>query len=537
MSDPPDGSSPGEHVHNRESPREHVHRPESPGVHGSIDGTPARNGDAAERVDGDSVAGAARPGERSTEGRLHPSVIVLWTLQAFAPLAALWIASSAEQMIAVAAVGLTLLSSWVRWLRYRWRIESDQLIVEHGLIQRTRRIIPLERIQAVQTVRKIRHRVFGVVGLRIETVGGNESEGQLDALRPALAAEVQRRLLRTPEVMAQPAADAAHAGTVIARCTPQMLFVAGLTGGRVGAAAAVLAFAQEFAGERLATAAISAPERLGVTLLVVLVALGIVAAFAMSVVATALTYWDFTVRRDGDLLRLRRGLLTERQDSVPLARVQSLTIEENIVRRALGLAAVKMVVAGRAGEDEALTSTLLPIASRAEAFALIGQVLGIGDPAQIALQPMPPAARARRLVRAAVAVIAVTAITWTVLEWPLGLLGLTVALLAVPAALGAYRALGWHHGEDVVLARSGWLVRHTSVTAVDTPQSVSVSNSPFQRRRGLATLRLEIARTRGAADPRMIDMRREDAERLQHSLIARQIPADVTPAGSDVHWC
>jgi uncharacterized membrane protein YdbT with pleckstrin-like domain len=65
---------------------------------------------------------------------------------------------------------------------------------------------------------------------------------------------------------------------------------------------------------------------------------------------------------------------------------------------------------------------------------------------------------------------------------------------------------------------------------VDTPQSVSVSNSPFQRRRGLATLRLEIARTRGAADPRLIDMHREDAERLQHSLIARQIPAGVTPA-------
>jgi putative membrane protein len=365
------------------------------------------------------------------------------------------------------------------------------------------------------------------VGLRIETVGGNESEGQLDALRPALAAEVQRRLLRTPEVVAQPAADAAQAGTVIARCTPQMLFVAGLTGGRVGAAAAVLAFAQEFAGERLATAAISAPERLGVTLLVVLVALGIVAAFAMSVVATALTYWDFIVRRDGDLLRLRRGLLTERQDTVPLARVQSLTVEENIVRRALGLAAVKMVVAGRAGEDEALTSTLLPIAPRAEAFALIGQVLGIDDPAQVTLHPMPPAARARRLVRAAVAVVVVTAVTWTVLEWPLGL---TVALLAVPAALGAYRALGWHHGEDVVLARSGWLVRHTSVTPVDTPQSVSVSNSPFQRRRGLATLRLEIARTRGAADPRLIDMHREDAERLQHSLIARQIPAGVTPA-------
>lgn len=472
--------------------------------------------------DVDDVGTVAGSGAGRMEGRLHPSVIGLWTLQAFAPLAALWIASSAEQMVALAAVAVTLFSSWLRWMRYRWRIESDQLIIERGLVQRTRRVIPLERIQAVQTVRKIRHRVFGVVGLRIETVGGNESEGQLDALRPALAAQVQRRLLRTSTEVTPPAAGEPE-GTVLARCTPQMLFVAGLTGGRVGAAAAVLAFAQEFAGERLATAVISAPERLGVTVVVVLVALGIAAAFAMSVVATALTYWDFTVTRDGDLIRLRRGLLTERRDSVPLARVQSLTIEENVVRRMLGLAAVKMVVAGRAGDDEALTSTLLPIAARSEAFALAGQLLSIDDLVDIRLRPMPPAARARRLMRAAVIVVVATAITWALLEWPLGLLGVTAGVLAVPAALGAYRALGWHHDDRVVLARWGWLIRHTSITPVHSPQSLSVSSSPFQRRRDLATLHLEIARTRGAADPRLIDLLRHDADRLQRVLIDSQV--------------
>jgi putative membrane protein len=472
--------------------------------------------------DVDDVGTVAGPAAGPMEGRLHPSVIGLWTLQAFAPLAALWIASSAEQMVAMAAVAITMFSSWLRWMRYRWRIESGQLIIEHGLLQRTRRVIPLERIQAVQTVRKIRHRVFGVVGLRIETVGGNESEGQLDALKPALAAQIQRRLLRTSTEVAQPAAGEPE-GTVLARCTPQMLFVAGLTGGRVGAAAAVLAFAQEFAGERLASAVISAPERLGVTVLVVLVALGIAAAFAMSVVATALTYWDFTVTRDGELIRLRRGLLTERRDSVPLARVQSLTIEENVARRLLGLAAVKMVVAGRAGEDEALTSTLLPIAPRAAAFALAGQLLSIDDLVEITLRPMPPAARTRRLIRAAVAVVVATAITLALLEWPLGLLGLAAGVLAFPAALGAYRALGWHHDDRVVLARWGWLIRHTSITPVHSPQSLSVSSSPFQRRRDLATLRLEIARTRGAADPRLIDLLRNDAERLQRTLVDSQV--------------
>jgi putative membrane protein len=470
--------------------------------------------DAPGHTEQDAPATAvAVPHETVLHGRLHASVIALWTLQAFAPLAALWIASSAEQMVAFAGIAIAVVSSWVRWTRFRWRIDSDQLVIERGLLQRTRRVIPIERIQAVQTVRKIRHRVFGVVGLRIETIGGNETEGQLDALKPVTALEVQRALLRETEISAAPSAQ--PAGSVLARCTPRTLFIAGLTGGRVGVAAAILAFAEQFAGQRLTNAILSAPGRYGVTVVVLIVLLGAVAAFVVSVIATAVAYWDFTVTRDGDLIRLHRGLLDERRDTVPLSRIQALTVEENVVRRLLGLAAVKMVVAGRAGEDEALTDTLLPIAPRNEAFALARDVLGIAGMDHVALQPMPPAARVRRLWRAAAVVTVITAAMLVLLEWPLGLLGLLSAGLAVPSALAAYRVLGWHRDSHVVIARNGVLVRRTSITPAHAPQSVRVSSSPFQRRRNLATLRLEIARTRRARDPRLIDLDGSEAARLQ----------------------
>ncbi|HSK96634.1 MAG TPA: PH domain-containing protein, partial [Euzebyales bacterium] len=270
-----------------------------------------------------------------------------------------------------------------------------------------------------------------------------------------------------------------------------------------------------------------------VTLLVVGVAVAIAVAFLLSVVATALTYWDFTVTRDGDIIRLRRGLLTDRRDSVPLRRVQSLTVEENVVRRAFGLAAVKMVVAGRAGSDEAVSSTLLPITLRAGAFTLAAQVLGIDGLDRAELRPMPAAARDRRLVRAVLAVAVATLATWLLLDGALRLAGLSIALLAVPAALGSYRALGWHQDDRTVLARSGWLIRRTTITPVLAPQSVRVASSPFQRRRGLATLRLEIARTSAGSDPRLLDVHLDDAERLQRVLIGAQVgdrqPASVRP--------
>lgn len=483
---------------------------------------------------------APSPEPPALGGRLHPSVIVMWGLRNLGALAVILIASNTmERSFGLVALAVIVVGAWVRWLRFTWRIEPGRLVIEHGLFQRRRRVIPVARIQAVQTVRKIQHRAFGVVGLRVEAIGGSETEGQLDALDVDLARRVQQALLDGDDAATTPTPTEATTapgpgvadtppGTVLAHCPPRRLLLAGLTGGRVGVAAAILGLAQQVFGQRLTEAALSAPERLGIMAVVGLAVLGIVVAFVLSVLATAVTYWDFTVRRDGDLLRLHRGLLDERRDTVPTARVQSLTVEQNVLRRALGLAAVKMVVAGRAGADGDMTSTLLPIGSRDEALRLVGELLDVGDVDAVTLTPMPTGARDRRLARAALATVVVTAVSLIALGWPGGLVGVASAVLFVPAALASYRALGWAIHGDVVIGRSGWLVQRLTVTPATALQSARLTSSPFQRRRALATVRLEIARSRGARDPRLLDMAATDGTALVHRLARTAVAGAVT---------
>jgi putative membrane protein len=182
-----------------------------------------------------------------------------------------------------------------------------------------------------------------------------------------------------------------------------------------------------------------------------------------------------------------------------------------------------MVVAGRAGDDGDLTSTLLPIGDRAAALRLVGEILGIGDLATTELTAMPPAARRRRLARAVGSTVLLTTIGVIAagqfgVDRYLGLLGLLSAAVTVPAALASYRALGWAQHHDAVIGRSGWLVQRLSVTPMLATQSARVASSPFQRRRGLATLHLEIARSRGARDPRLLDISLQDGASLQRTL-------------------
>lgn len=472
--------------------------------------------------------------------RLHPAALGVWALSGAGPLVLLLVAGSLNLFVAGIAVLFAAIGAVARWLRFRWRLESDALVIEQGVIQRQRRVIPLERIQSVESVRKLGHRVFGVVELRVETIGGGTTEGQLDALDPQVAERLRRDLLRKGATA--PAAGPTEEATAppLVRMRPGQLVAAGLTGGRVGVFAAIVGFATQALGERTEEAlqwlmayAGGTGTSEALTAGLVLAAGTFAVAFLLSVIATTLTFWNFTLTRDERNLYTARGLLDQRSGTIPLHRVQSVRVEENALRRLLGLAAVKVEVAGHAGGDGGQeTSTVLPLGRRREALALAGTILGRPGADGVSLAPMPRGARDRRLVRAAVATLVVAG----PLTWWLGAEGAVALGVALPfglLAMASYRALGHAESDGLLLARSGVLVRRTYLTWERSLQAVTVASTPLQRRRGLATLVLHIARSpRGGGDPTVIDVSADHARAELWRLAATSDETARNPAAS-----
>lgn len=470
-------------------------------------------------------------------GRLHPTVMAIWPLSQVGPLVFLLVIGTLPWQLVSVLLGISIASSAVRYARFTWRLEGEALVIEQGLLQRRRRVIPLERVQSVDLARKVRHRLFGVVEVRVEAIGGGSTEGRLDALAPQVADEVRHRLLRrAPRAPEQPVeSEEMREEPALVRLSPDQLVVAGLTGGRVGVAAAILGFIQQALGQRAQALVERLPTMLGVEGLIGLVAVSLAGAFILSVAATVVTYWDFTLTRTDGALRIRRGLLEQRLDTLPLRRIQAVRVEENLVRRMLGLAAVKVDVAGRGGDEGRETGLLLPLGSRAEAFALAVEVLeaaGLADRStatRAALEPAPRRARTRRLLRAAVAVALVTAASVLVF----GTSGWTALVLVLPtgaAAVGAYRALGHAERPGLAIARSGLFVRRTAYVPTARLQSLALTATPFQRRRRLATVELQIARSPGVwGGPEIVDI---DADR-GFRLLAELNAASIAPATGD----
>src|SRR5690606_28720998 len=90
---------------------------------------------------------------------------------------------------------------------------------------------------------------------------------------------------------------------------------------------------------------------------------------------------------------------------------------------------------------------------------------------------------------------------------------------------------GWALHDDFFALKRGWLTRKLSVTPRNRIQSVRLSESPFDRRHGMASI--EVDNAGAAAVSHRLVLRylpRDDAERLAHALYRSNVDAEALTA-------
>jgi putative membrane protein len=395
---------------------------------------------------------------------------------------------------------LVLLAGTLRWFTTRYRITSERVELRSGLLFRTTRSVPRDRIRTVDVTAGLAHRLFRLSVLKIgtgERVEGVESrELTLDAISSREADRVRQRLLDRLDAGRRKAAvppAALELATMrwswlrFAPLTVSSLVALGAVAGAVGQLindVGAEAVDVDGVAERLTTA----PLWLGVTLLATLV---LVVALVGSVLVFVEAWWGFRlVREAGGTLRVRRGLLTTRSVSLEERRLRGIAVVESPLLRIGRGARTVAVATGLGGHRSHGRGSLLPPAPTSEAHRVSGAVLAeLPSPTSTALRRHPLVALRRRLVRASVPVVAIAAALWSapVPPWarwaPLVLFPVT-ALLAVDA----YRSLGHALTDHYLVTRHGAGVRSTVAVRRSGVIGWTVSQSLFQRRAGLVTV-------------------------------------------------
>jgi putative membrane protein len=435
--------------------------------------------------------------ELSLPRRLHPAEIVLAALDnvreiLFAAVVGLIVGGGAGGMsslmgflVAVGGVALAAAAGYVRWMNTTYRVAGGALHFRRGVLTPDETTIPIARIQAIDATQGPVQRVFGVHELHVQTAGGG-SGGEI-VLRAV--SDTAARELRDAAGLPEPAAAdlpewrlGMRGLLVTALTAPQIGVLLPVVGGLAAAGDDVL-FGRR--GERLID---RLPTDPGGIALVVAGFAGLV--FLLSFLGAIVAFGGFVLVRDGDRLRIRRGILQRRAASIPLERVHAVDVAEGLLRRPFGLAALRVETAGYRSEPAA-AQTLIPLLRTSDVHELLCEFVP-----GLAVEPdslrRPPRRARRRYVQlpALVGALAGAGITalWPFV-WPLVP---ALSLLGAIDGLLGWRAAGWRLDGSRIVIRQRLLARRTLIARIDRLQEHGLSVSPFQRRARLASFQVAV---------------------------------------------
>jgi putative membrane protein len=260
------------------------------------------------------------------------------------------------------------------WWSVKFRIDGDDLVVETGILRRRNRRVPLSRIQAVDVVRPLVTRIFGLAEVRVELAGGDQAETKFRYLSRSMGEQLRAELLaraaglpgHTPEAPERPYWRVGF-GSLLGSQLLKLPVIGGLA-----LFVALLAFGVVYREPGVLAAAL--PVLLGL---------------ARGVMAPLLMHVGFKAALSPDGLRLRYGLMETRMQTVPPGRVQAVRVIEPLLWRGYGWARLDVTVAGYVGERQVLSSVLLPVAPRQVAFQLVSLVFPGTNAEAVPLLPAP----------------------------------------------------------------------------------------------------------------------------------------------------
>jgi putative membrane protein len=465
-------------------------------------------------------------------GHLHPGMLFLRALDALRQTLLLVLLGLLTRQptfihVALALFVLGMAHALARYVTFRYRLTTEELITTEGILHRQERRIPLNRIQDLSFESTIVRRLFGLVVVAVETASGQGTEARLDSLRRADAEQLRAALLRA---RGRGAVATAEPETLLFESSTGELSLLGLTNNRVGAILLALLGLFELADQLGLLVIASHP--LGILFERVLAlhwSLGMIAAFSLllavllagwllSVVSSLVLFHGFRLTLRDEVLLRRHGLLTARAQALPRRKIQRVVIEQTWLRRLLGVALLRADSAGSgmapgegagAGRDVVVPLCQLPIAGRLVPALLPGASLAARVWRRVSALVIPRVG-AKGLIWALL--LAVAGWLWL---GPIAAGTFVLVPIAFACGLGLYDNLAYARDDEHLLMRFGIFGRYVAVLPLRKVQGVVLRAGPIERLLGLASVTVYVA---GGSPTRLSDLPRREAERLQREL-------------------
>ncbi|MCE8026547.1 MULTISPECIES: PH domain-containing protein [Halomonadaceae] len=433
---------------------------------------------------------------------------------------------------------LAVLISLLYYRRFRYCCDGDVLIVQKGLLEHREFKVAARHVQSIVIRQPVYMRPFGLVLWEVETLAGEASRIALPGIRRERAEALEREL-RPPEQWPGVASESAPAAErQVVPCfaiSGKAIVLHGLASRSIYLIAAMLSPLvrplERWLHDRLPQLDLDTWMP-GSPLLAVLV--GLLAALTLLALLAILAAWwrfhGFVLLDAGERQIQRSGLFHRQEQTLSLARLQVVEWVQTGLGRLLGRGYLVChqygALGGDAGESRRF---LVPGLSEAQGAALTAHFWqtysrqsdsrqgAAGQP----LRRVDPSYRRVLFLRyllllAGGAVLVLGVLIPLELSWP-AWSGLAAVLPLLAAVLAHWRwiATGWAQEQGFLRVRRGVVGQRTGIFPMQHLISLRLQQSWLQRRRGVATLHLELANGRQT----LPYLKEDDARRLADTLL------------------
>lgn len=418
------------------------------------------------------------------------------------------------------AAGAGVVFSILHWLRFRFRISGDRVLVRSGVFHREELSVEFGRIQNVSIREPFYMRPFGLAVLGIDTAGSSQKEIQLGGIRKELAVQLREQILSVARSHAPDenvsATEQPGSGLLLSRSVKDIviygltvnffIWVAIALGAILGAGDTTEKVFARLVEEVQLDEAVKIVQSSGDVLGNVLLLGGLVLAVLLllpliSVLGALVRHHGYQLTVNGETYRRAGGFLTRHEESLKRHKIQAMVLKRNFVARLFDRTNMQL---RQASAGSGMESGQLPTGPRAQ---FLVPVLTPLELSKLSDEFLPgcdlEAARysrtdRRRLVGVATGLSAALVAPATiavslVFSWKfLAVLVLTV-LVTWLLANRYWRKAGYAIVGDHGFVRHGLFGIGITVFPLFKVQRVDIQQTPGMRRRGLANLTIHLA--------------------------------------------
>ncbi len=410
----------------------------------------------------------------------------------------------------------------LRWLFFQFQITPNAVNIHTGIIARQYRSIPIEKIQNVEIRQNFLQRILGLAQVSIETASVDRTaEGNLQFVGSSDAEHIRSALQSYKQGDNAPVSEEKSDIPVFGMNVCDVLIGGMMRFSPVlfAAAFSVAQYWQALSGNDAFGIFMSEIRALeGGALVLTLV--GLIAGAALfswigGIILSFSRFYGFTLFLRDNKLYKEHGLFARWKGTIPLRKIQMLTISANPLMRTFGFARLEIQTAGF-GREKSGAEIAVPMADFNRVVMLAHNAFDFSLPDTF--RPLSPFAIRRAAVRYATWIILLCATAGIFLS-PFFYFGLFTLPIAYFIALLHYRWRGYAMDSfGNVIARSGWLNNRISIIPTGKIQTFTIRRSFLQRRLGLATVILDVAALASLRDISIADISAADAEIFTEEL-------------------